>query len=123
METEILLRGRLMKVNREKRTAELHGWGDSQVPLQFEDNLSETMQRLATCFVRVKGAGNAEATDQRGPLAIREISVEWPNIDEFYALEPKIFDPEKATRFSQRNYDDQADMEEFIRIIHGGHDS
>lgn len=47
METEIVLHGRLTKVNCEKRTAELHSFGDAPTVLQFEEHLGETMQQLA----------------------------------------------------------------------------
>ncbi|MCY3691778.1 MAG: hypothetical protein OXI54_07450 [Chloroflexota bacterium] len=123
MEREILIRGRLTKVNCEKRTAELNNFGDTLIELQFEENLSETMQQLATCFVKVVGVEQAGPSNQFGPLKVREISVEWPSIDEIEAVEPRIFDPVRATGFAQRDYDDQADMDEFIRIIHGERDS
>jgi len=123
MEREILIRGRLTKVNCEQRTAELNNFGDTLIELQFEENLSETMQRLATCFVKVIGIEQAGPSDQFGPLKVREISVSGMTIDELEAVEPRIFDPIKATGFAQRDYDDQADMDEFIRIIHGERDS
>ena len=123
MERQISIRGRLTNVNCEKRTAELNNFGDTLIALQFEENLSETMQRLATCFVKVIGIEQAGPSNQFGPLKVREINVAWPSIDELNAVEPRTFDPVKATGFTQRDYDDQADMDEFIRIIHGERDS
>ena len=123
MEREILIRGRLTKVNREKRTAELNNYGDTLIELHFEENLGETMQRLATCFVKVLGIEQAGPSNRFGPLKVREISVSGMTIEEFEAVQPRIFDPIKATGFAQRDYDDQANMDEFIRIIHGERDA
>lgn len=122
METENLLRGRLMKVNGETRTAELHSSGDSRIALKFHADLSETMQQLATCFVEVKVAGRGDDNDRQTPLAVCEVGVGWPTVDEFYALEPKIFDPEKA-RTTALPADDPLDIEEFIRVIYEARDA
>ena len=83
MEREISIRGRLMKVNCEKRTAELNNFGDTLIELQFEENLSETMQRLATCFVKVVGTDQAGPNNRFGPLKVREISLSGMTLDEF----------------------------------------
>ena len=123
METKISLHGRLAKVNCEKRTAELHRFGDDPIALQFEENLSETMQRLAARFVKVKGIGRFNDSDEWEMITVHEIAAEHSELDAFLAREPKIFDPIKATGFAQRDYNDQADMDEFIRIIHGERDS
>lgn len=123
MEREILIRGRLTKVNCEKRTAELHSFGDDPIALQFEDYLSETMQRLAARFVKVEGVGRFNDNDEWEIITVREIAPERSVLDEFYAREPKSFGPIKATGFARRDYNDQADMDEFIRIIHGERDS
>ncbi|MYC32853.1 MAG: hypothetical protein F4X64_06715 [Chloroflexi bacterium] len=122
MEREISMRGRLTKVNREKRTAELNNFGDTLIELQFEENLSETMQRLATCFVKVIGIEQARPGNRFGPMKVREISVAWPSIDEFKAVEPKIFDPDRATSYYQHDDDDPVDIEEFIKVIYEARD-
>lgn len=118
MEREILIRGRLTKVNCEQRTAELNNFGDTLIELQFEENLSETMQQLATCFVKVIGVEQAGPSNQFGPLKVREISTAWPSIDELEAVEPKIFDPDRATGYYQHDDDDPVDIEEFIKVIY-----
>lgn len=122
MEREILIRGRLTKVNCEKRTAELNNFGDTLIELQFEDNLSETMQQLATCFVEVLGIEQAGPSNRFGPMTVREINVAWPSIDELNAVEPKIFDPDRATSYYQHDDDDPVDIEEFIRVIYEARD-
>lgn len=122
MDREILIRGRLTKVNCEKRTAELNNFGDTLIALQFEANLSETMLRLATCFVEVLGVEQAGPSNRFGPMKVREISIAWPSIDEFKAVEPKIFDPDRATGYYQHDDDDPLDIEEFIKVIYEARD-
>ena len=122
MEREILIRGRLTKVNCEKRTAELTNFVDTLIALQFEENLSETMQRLATCFVEVVGIEQAGPGNRFGPLKVSKISIAWPSIDEFNAVEPKIFDPDRATGYYQHDDDDPIDIEEFIKVIYEARD-
>ena len=123
MEREILIRGRLMNVDGEKRTAELHNFGDTLIALQFEEGLCETMQKLATCFVKILGIEQAGPSNQFGPLKVREASVAWPTVEEFEAVEPKIFDPKKATSFYDHSDDDPIDIEEFIRVIYEARDA
>lgn len=122
MEREILIRGRLMNVNGEKRTAELHNFGDTLIALQFEESLCETMQKLATCFVKILGIEQAGPSNQFGPLKVREASVAWPTVEEFEAVEPKIFDPERA-KATALPADDPLDIEEFIRVIYEARDA
>lgn len=122
MEREILIRGRLKRVNCKKRTAELNNFGDTLIELQFEENLSETMLRLETCFVKVIGAEQAGPDNRFGPLKVREISVSGMTLDEFKAVEPKIFDPDRATSYYQHDDDDPVDIEEFIKVIYEARD-
>ena len=121
METEILLRGRLMKVNCEKRAAELHSFGDRPIALHFEENLSEAMQQLTARFVKVEGVGRFNDNDEWETVTVHKITAERSAIDEFYAREPKIFDPEKA-RATALPADDPTDIEEFIRVIYEARD-
>ena len=122
MEREILIRGRLMKVDCEKRTAELHNFGDTLIALQFEEGLCETMQKLATCFVKILGIEKAGPSNQFGPLKVREASVAWPTVEEFEVVEPKIFAPERAKAMALPA-DDPLDIEEFIRVIYEARDA
>ena len=122
METKILLYGRLTKVNCEKRTAELHRFGDNPIALQFEDDLSETMQRLAARFVKVKGIGRFNDSDEWETITVHEIAAEHSELDAFRAREPKIFDPARATSYYRHDDDDPIDIEEFIRVIYEGRD-
>lgn len=42
--------------------------------------------------------------------------------DEFYAREPVVFDPDKATGFYDHDDDDPVDIEAFIRVIYEARD-
>ena len=81
------------------------------------------MQRLAARFVKVEGIGRFNDNDEWEMIKVREIVAERSVLDEFYAREPNSFGPIRATGFAQRDYNDQADMDEFIRIIHGERNS
>ena len=122
---EALLYGRLLAVNWQNGTAHLHRVLEPTVVLRFEASLDEAMRQLAARYVKVRGIGRIDRNDRWGPVAVREIVAERSAVDDFYAREPKIFDPEraKATPFYRDDYDDGADMDEFIRIIHGERDS
>ena len=76
------------------------------------------MQQLATCFVKVVGVEQAGPSNQFGPLKVREISVSGMTLDEVKAVEPKIFDPDRATGYYQHDDDDPVDIEEFIKVIY-----
>ena len=123
MEREILIRGRLMNVDGEKRTAELHNFGDAPIALQFEKDLSEVVERLATRFVKVEGIGHFNDDDEWEVIVVGKIAAERSAADEFFAREPKIFDPKKATSFYDHSDDDPIDIEEFIRVIYEARDA
>lgn len=55
-------------------------------------------------------------------ITVRKIAAEWSAVDEFYAREPKIFDPEKA-RATALPADDPTDIEELIRVIYEPRDA
>lgn len=121
-ETTALLYGRLLAVDWNAGTAQLHSYGAPAVALRFEANLNENMRQLATRFVRVTGAARAADGEEWGTVTIREIAAEPSEIDGFYARPTKAFDPAQATGFYRQDDDDPVDIREFIRIIHEGRD-
>lgn len=122
METQISMRGRLMKVDCEKRTAQLHNFGEAPVTLRFDGKLVDTMQQLATRFVKLEGMGYFDDGDAWEVVTVHKIIAERSVVDEFYARESKIFDPEKA-RATALPADDPTDIEEFIRVIYEARDA
>ena len=119
---EALLYGRLLEVNWQNGTAQLHRYGESIVPLQFESGLNETMRQLATRYVAVRGEGRITTRDEWGTVAIREIVAEPSEIDAFYARPPRAFDPQQAAGFYRDDADDPVDIAEFVRGIYEGRD-
>ena len=81
----------------------------------------ESMQQLATRFVKVVGIGHSNNDDEWEVVTVHQIFAERSVVDEFYAREPKIFDPEKA-RAMALPADDPTDIEEFIRVIYEARD-
>ena len=122
-EAETLLFGRLLEVDWKNGTAQLHNYGERPVDLRFAASLNEAMRQLATRYVKVRGAGSFNDQDEWETVAIREIVAERSVVDDFYAREPKVFDPEKATSYYQDDDDDPIDIEEFIRVIREARDT
>ena len=121
-ETTALLHGRLMAVNWNSGTAELHSYGAPVVALRFDANFNETMRQLATRFVKVTGVARVADGAEWGTVAIDEIAAEPSEIDDFYARPPKTFDPAQAIGFYRQDDDDAVDINELIRVIHEGRD-
>ena len=119
---EALLYGRLLAVNWNNGTAELHSYGEKPVDLRFDTSLHEAMRQLATRFVKVEGIGSFNREEEWTSVVVSTITAEHSEIDAFRAREPKIFDPEKATSYYQHDDDDPIDIEEFIRIIYEARD-
>ena len=119
---EALLYGRLLEINWQKGTAQLHRYGEPVVPLQFEPGLNETMRQLATRYVAVRGEGRITTQEEWATVAIREIVAEPSEIDAFYARPPRAFDPQQAAGFYQDDADDPVDIAEFVRGIYEGRD-
>lgn len=121
-ETTARLHGRLMAVNWNRGTAELHSYGAPVVVLRFDANFNETMRQLATRFVKVTGVARVADGEEWGTVAIDEIAAEPSEIDDFYARRPKTFDPAQAIGFYRQDDDDAVDIKEFIRFVHEGRD-
>ena len=120
---EILLYGRLLEIDWKNGTAQLHNYGERPVDLRFAASLNEAMRQLATRYVKVRGIGSFNDQDEWETVAVREIVAERSVIDDFYAREPKIFDPEKATSYYKDDDDDPIDIEAFIRVIREARDA
>lgn len=114
---EALVSGRLKVINWDKRTAQLHRYGGSYVPLRFDANKDDEMRRLQTKFVTVRGQGWISDKDQWIVIDVEEIRrpVAKPfDIDEFRNNpNPKIFDPDKIVRAGE-----PVDVDEFLRAIY-----
>ena len=119
---EAMLYGRLLEVNWQNGTAQLHRYGEPVVPLQFESGLNETMRQLATRYVAVRGEGRITTQEEWATVAIREIVAEASEIDAFYARPPRAFDPQQAAGFYRDDADDPVDIAEFVRGIYEGRD-
>ena len=122
MNTEVSLSGRLLEVNWNSRTAELHNYGESPIYLRFGIELSDLFREYATRYVTIRGIGRFNSNDQWQDVAVREIVAEQSVRDEFYAREPVIFDPDAAIGFYNHDDDDPVDIEEFIRVIYEARD-
>ena len=119
---EASLYGRLLEINWQDGTAQLHRYGEAVVPLRFEAGLNETMRELATRYVAVRGEGRITARDEWAIVAVREVVAEPSEIDAFYARPGRAFDPQQAVSFYRDDADDPVDIDEFIRIVHEGRD-
>lgn len=119
---EAMLYGRLLEINWQNGTAQLHRYGEPVVPLQFEPGLNETMRQLATRYVAVRGEGRITTQGEWVEVAIREIVAEPSEIDAFYARPPRAFDPQQAAGFYRDDADDPVDIAEFVRGIYEGRD-
>ena len=122
MNTEASLRGRLLEVNWNSLTAQLHNYGESPVYLRFGIELSDLFREYATRYVTVRGTGRFNSNDEWQDVTVREIVAEHSIRDEFYAREPVVFDPDKATSFYDHDDDDPVDIEAFIRVIYEARD-
>ena len=119
---EALLYGRLLEINWQNGTAQLHRYGEPVVPLQFESGLNETMRQQATRYVAVRGEGRITTQEEWATVAIREIVAEASEIDAFYSRPPRAFDPQQAAGFYRDDADDPVDIAEFVRGIYEGRD-
>ena len=120
---DAMLYGWLKEVNWHNGTAQLHRYTGEYIRLRFSSDLSDTMRRLATQFVEVRGNGRLNPHDRWTSVQIEEISAtrSW---NEPFDLEtflndpaPKIFDAENVVTVSE-----PFNADEFIKIIHEGRD-
>ena len=121
---EALLYGWLKMVNWDKRTAQLHRYGDRYVPLRFDPDLDDEMRRLANQFVEVKGEGRFNNKEQWQSVKVEEITATRSSSEPFDMEaflknpNPKIFDPETVVTASE-----PFDVDEFIRVVREGRDA
>ena len=122
-ETEALLHGWLREVNWHRRTAQLHDRQGGYVNLRFDANLYDTMRRLATQYVEIRGQGRINAKDEWTTVQVRDLNPTGSR-NEPFDLEaflgnpnPSVFDPAKVVRTSE-----PFDVDEFIRYIHEARD-
>ena len=119
---DALVYGRLMEVNWEKRTAELHRYHDSHVRLRFDDALYDDMRRLATQYVEVHGEGTFTPDDEWRSVRVTGISStrsesEPFGVEELDSRKPLIFGRDEIVTASE-----PFDVDDFIRIVHEGRD-
>ena len=122
VETMALFYGRLLEVNWNAGTAQLHSYAAPIVALRFDANLNENMRQLATRFVKVIGSAHSADGEEWGTVSVHTISAEQSEIDDFYARPPKVFDPAQATAYYRQDDNDPVDIKEFIHTIHQGRD-
>ncbi len=116
---EARLFGKLLEVNWDKGTAQLHRYGDSLIKLRFDPSLGEEMQRHATKYVEITGTGRINANDRWTTVKIETVQPTrtW---DEPFDLEaflndpnPKMFSP-ASVPWTREPFD----VVEFIKTIH-----
>ena len=117
------LYGWLNEVNWERRTAQLHRYGERYVPLRFGIDFHDDMLQLATQYVEVRGRGHLNRKDEWTSVQVEQVTLASTWNDPF-DLEtfmnnpsPKLFDPEEVVRASE-----PFDVDEFVRIIREGRD-
>ena len=118
-----LLYGWLKAVNWDKRTAELHRYGEHHVTLRFDVRLHDTMLLNATNFVEVIGQGKINRNDRWQYFQVERISNSSQGGEPF-DLETFLNDPNPKL-FNSANVvsaSEPFDVEEFIRVIREGRD-
>ena len=112
-----IVEGYLRDVNPKLGTAEIRAYLNSSVPLRFDSSLNQKMLWLETKFVRVKGQGWINETDEWIAVKVEDITcpVDKPfDPDDFYnSPAPKIFDPDKIARAKE-----PFDVDQFLRDIY-----
>lgn len=112
-----IVEGYLCEVNPKLGTAEIHAYGKGSVPLRFVPSLERKMLRLETEFVKVRGQGWINDTDEW--IAVNVDDVTCPadkpfDLNEFYNNPaPKIFDSDKVVRARE-----PFDVDQFLRDIY-----
>ena len=123
-EVDATLQGRLMMVNWNQRTAQLHNYGDDNIRLRFDAALDEEMQRFAMQYVEVTGRGQYDTHGRLAGFRVEQLKATRSWLEPFdpdkllNAPNPKIFDPEQVVRASE-----PFDVDEFMRAIREGRDA
>ena len=112
-----IVEGYLCEVNPKLGTAEIHVYGSDSVPLRFVPSLERKMLRLETKFVKVRGQGWINDTDEWIAVNVDDVTclADKPfDLNEFYNNPaPKIFNPDKAVRARE-----PFDVDQFLRDIY-----
>ena len=111
------LYGRLKAVNVDKRTAQLHRYGDEGcVSLRFAEPLDREMVRLATRYVEVRGVGKFNDAGDWTTVRVDAITAADTGGEPFdNDPNPKIFRSEDVIRASE-----PFDVDAFNRSIREG---
>ena len=118
---ETQLRGRLLEVNWDRCTAQLHRFADKFVRLTFDADLSDEMLRLATRHVEVRGKGGVDENDEWRVIEVDAIT-QTNSWAEPFDLHSILSDPNHKTfrRGEIFTASEPFDVEEFNRIIRDG---
>ena len=112
-----LVEGYLRDVDPKLGTAEIRAHLNSIVSLRFDSSLNHKMLRLETKYVKVKGQGWINESDEWIAVKVEEITcpVDKPfDPDDFYnSSAPKIFDPDKIVRAKE-----PFNVDQFLREIY-----
>lgn len=118
-----VLHGWLTMVNWATRKAQLHDSGGGNVALRFESALDDQMVKLATRYVKVKGAGRFDKRGRWTTVTVESIhdARSWDEPFDLKSLieEPvgEAFDPKTVV-----TAEEPFDVEDFIDAIHRGRD-
>ena len=118
---ETHLAGKLLEVNWDRCTAQLHRYSDRHIRLTFRPELGDEMQRLATQYVEVYGRGVVDETDNWKHIEVERIGPTHSSAEPF-DLEAVLNDKNRKV-FHRDNViiaSEPFDVEEFNRIIREG---
>lgn len=118
---ETKMSGRLLEVNWDRCTAQLHRYSDKYVRLTFDPGLGEDMQRLATQFVVVHGQGSIDDADSWKQFEVDRLepTQSWA---EPFDLDAVLNDPNRKVfrRDQMVTASEPFDVVEFNRIVRQG---
>ena len=118
---ETHLAGKLLEVNWDRCTAQLHRYSDKYIRLIFRPELGDEMQRLATKYVEVYGRGVVDESDQWKQIEVQRIGPTHSWAEPFdleavlYDSNLKVFHRDNVVTASE-----PFDVEGFNRIIREG---
>ena len=118
---EVRIGGRLLEVNWNRGTAQLHRYADRYIRLRFSPELSDEMRRLATQYVDICGRGVVDETDDWRIIDVESISKTNSWMEPF-DVEAVLNSPNKKV-FRRENIVTASvpfDAEEFNRIVREG---
>ena len=116
--------GRLLEINWDQGTAQLHRYGNRHIHLLFDARHADVMREFATQYVRVEGEGRFDADGTWRSLTVQTISStrSWrrpDNLDDIrHQSDPKPFVGDEIVIAG-----DTFDVESFIQTIHRARDA